>query len=264
MKVKSKGKNKEVNTVVSRLVELYPERVFANDDELYDQIVADRDRSRHEKYELDRLRDERKALNELFSRDPRSAAFLQRWRSGEDPAVILISEYGQSNILDAINDPEKISAIAKANEEYLDRVSQSEKLEAEYNTNLQTSLEAIDAWQEESGLSDEDVDDAIVRLAEIATDLVKGLIDISTVQLLIDGERHDTDLAEAAYEGEIRGRNAKIEEHLRQRKAGDGVPSISSGSDRLELQDRTDLSALERAGNDDIFERGGYRRVKRF
>ena len=38
--------------------------------------------------------------------------------------------------------------------------------------------------------------------------------------------KHDADVETAGYEGEVRGKNGKIEEKLRKEKAGDGLPQM--------------------------------------
>ena len=42
---------------------------------------------------------------------------------------------------------------------------------------------------------------------------------------------HDSDVEIAGHEGEVRGKNTKIEENLRKQKKGDGIPNID-GSNR--------------------------------
>ena len=45
-----------------------------------------------------------------------------------------------TEIKDAIDDPERLEAIAEANKEYVERVAESKKLDEEYQANLADSL----------------------------------------------------------------------------------------------------------------------------
>lgn len=90
------------------------------------------------------------------------------------------------------------------------------------------------------------------------------------LQELYDEQAHEHELAleaavaAAAHEGEVRGRNIKIEEELRRRRQPehihnlDGSPMAATGR----YPDRPELGALNRVGYQSIWERGREIRIK--
>lgn len=89
------AKNAEVKSnrerYMERLKSKYPDKEFADDEAMFGQINDDYDD--YDK-KLTDYREQEKALTDLFSSNPRSAAFLTDWRKGEDPIVGLIRKFG--------------------------------------------------------------------------------------------------------------------------------------------------------------------------
>lgn len=201
----------------------YPDKAFDDDEALYGQINDDYDN--YDK-SLSQYKENEQALSDMFAKDPKSAQFLTNWRKGGNPVTELIRTYGKDDILDAINDPERLEEIAKANQEFVDRVAKEQELEGQYQQNLEASLSELDRIQEENGLSDDDVNAAMSWLIGIVGDAVLGKFSPETIEMAIKAVNHDADVTAAAHEGEMMGRNAKIEERLRKNKKGDGLPTM--------------------------------------
>lgn len=72
--------------------------------------------------------------------------------------------------------------------------------------------------QQEEGLPDEDIDSAMDFLVGIVRDGIMGKFTRESIEMAIKAIRHDSDVEAAGHEGEVKGRNSKIEEKLR--KAG--------------------------------------------
>ena len=66
-------------------------------------------------------------------------------------------------------------------------------------------------------------------LAEIAGELESGEISEATLTLLLRGIDYEKDLAHAAEEGEIRGRNETIREDILMEEESDGLPHPGTG-----------------------------------
>ena len=74
---------------------------------------------------------------------------------------------------------------------------------------------------------------------------------------------HDSDVAVAAREGEVKGRNTRIEEKLRKKQRSDGTANLDGkNGGGGKARDMPDLGALNRYddGGQTIWERGGERR----
>jgi hypothetical protein len=154
--------------------------------------------------------------------------------------------------------------MAAANKEFVERVAKEKELEDVYQKNLAESLEAIDAMQKERGLSDEQIDEAMTVLIEIVKDAVVGKFTAESIGLALKAKGFDAAVAAADHEGEVRGRNAKIEEKYRERSRGDGG-AVLNGSNNVSkpVKSRPSLGALDKfAEGDDIWSRGGEKRKK--
>lgn len=82
--------------------------------------------------------------------------------------------------------------------------------------------------------------------------------------MIIKAQNYDNDIEQAQMEGEVAGRNAKIEEKLRKGKQGDGTVALDGKNSNPPNKPKHDLGALERySDSKSIFERGGEKRTSR-
>lgn len=206
-----------------RLRTKYPDKSFDDDDEaLYGQINDDYD---NYESELTKHREQAQQFSDMFSSDPRSASFLQHWRNGEDPALALVRLYGE-DIKAVLEDPERLEEVAEAHKEYLGRIEQNRELEEQYQQNMQATLSALEQLQAERGLSDDEIDEAMQFLLEIVGNGIVGKFTPESIELALKALNHDTNVENARHEGNIQGRNTKIEEKLRKPSQGDGIPHL--------------------------------------
>lgn len=244
---------------MERLKGRYPDREYADDEALFGQINDDYDEYDSQ---LERYRADEKAIAEMFSNNPRSAGFLANWRDGKDPLVELIRRYGD-DFKAALEDPDKLEELAAANKEYAERVAQERDFEQQYQQNMDTvTYPAIEQVKTEDGLTDDDIDEAMVWLIGIMKDGILGKFTPDSIRMAMKAIRHDGDVALADREGEVRGRNAKIEEKLRRRGKSDGTANLSSrnAGGNASQRDVPDLGALDRFDSRSIWERGGEKR----
>lgn len=245
--------------LTERMQTRYPDIDFNDDEQLFGRISDDYDQ--HDQ-EIAGYKEREGKFSDMFTSDPRSARLMMSWKDGDDPAVALVRLYG-TDIAEAINDPEKQDEIAEANKEYMERVTQEKEYEKQYSLNLAQSLGTLEKMQEEMGLDDDQIDSAMEWIITIAKDAMLGKFTPEIVRMAINAQNYENDLERATQEGEVRGRNAKIEERLRKSYKGDGTANLD-GKNRGQRVNRssTDLGAIERFGdgNMTIFERGGEKR----
>lgn len=241
-----------------RLKTKYPDKEFADDEALFGQINDDYDSYDSE---LSGYREREKALSDLFASNPRSAAFLIDWRNGEDPIVGLVRKFGD-DFKAALEDPEKAEALAAANKEYAERIAKEEEFETEYQKNIGETLATLEQMQKEEGLTDDDIDNAMEFLISIMKDGLLGKFSRESISMALKALRHDADVETADREGEVRGRNSKIEEKLRKDTKGDGTASLGSkNSGGGAPRNMPDLGAIDQDyGMRNIWERGGEKR----
>lgn len=243
-----------------RMKAKYPDRDFADDEALFSQINDDYDNYDRQ---LSEYRGREQALSDLFTSNPRSAAFLTDWRKGEDPIIGMIRKFGD-DFKDALEDPEKQEALAQANKEYAERIAEEKRYEQEYKKNITATLGTLEAVQKQDGLSDEDLDKAMDFLLGIMKDGLLGKFSAESVRMAVKALRHDTDVEDASREGEVRGRNARIEEKLRRSGRSDGTADLAGSNGGRQRRGMPDMGALESAGGeDDIWKRGGMRRTRK-
>lgn len=207
---------------LERLRAKYPDKSFDNDEDIYGQIYDD-----YDQYEqaIDGYKGREKALSDMFAADPRSAQFLSDMHKGEDPVLGLVRNFG-IEIKDVLDDPEMQERIAEANKDYVERLAKSRKLDEEYERNLDSTLETLRNFQQQRGMTDDQIDEAMKVLVGIVRDGIMGKFTPETLDMVVKALNHDADVAAAGEEGEVAGRNAKITEKLRKSKKGDGLPSL--------------------------------------
>lgn len=209
---------------LERMRKKYPDKKFEDDEEIFGAISDD-----YDQYEQDLggYRDREKALSDMFAADPRSAQFLTDMHQGQDPVLGLVRNFGVE-IKDVLDDPEMQQKIAEANKDYVDRVAKNKELEQEYEANIEATKETLRQFQQERGLSDEQVDEVFKAALSIVTDGVLGKFAPETLDMVSKAISYDRDVATASEEGEIAGRNAKIKEQLRKSNQGDGTAPLNS------------------------------------
>ncbi len=246
---------------VERMRAKYPDKQFDDDESIFGQINDDYD-------DYDKRLAENQSREETFSKmftsNPKSARLMMEWKDGKDPVASLIRIYGKDDILAAIDDPERLDAIEEANKEFAEKVAKNDEYEAQYEQNLPASLQAIEVWAKEKGVSDDDIDTAVTALSKLCGDFILGKISPESIELMLKAQNYDADVEQAQMEGEVAGRNAKIEERLRKSRKGDGT-AVLDGKNGKVSQPKRDLGALDRYDSErkSIFERGGEKRIQR-
>lgn len=194
---------------LERLRKKYPDKKFEDDEEIYGQISDDYDQYEHD---LDGYKGREKAMSDMFAADPRSAQFLADMHNGQDPVLGLVKNFGV-DIKDVLDDPEMQDKIAEANKEYVERVAKSKQLDEEYEKNMDATLETLRQFQEERGMTDEQIDE----------------------------------VANAGEEGRVAGRNDKIVEGLRKRDKGDGTAPLNGKNGGAPSQQKQSQSIFDLA-----------------
>lgn len=212
---------------IERMKGRHPDSKYEDDEQLFGDVNGDYDDYENQ---IGTYKKNEEGISNLLTADPRSASFISNWAKGEDPAVQLIRTFGQTDLMDAINDPKKQEAIAAANKEFLDRVAKEKELEDMYQQNLDASLQNIQAYQQQSGLSDDEVDMGIKQLEQIASDAIVGKIAPETLELILKGQKHDADVQQAATDGEVKGKNTKIDLSLKKREKSGMPATLNSGN----------------------------------
>lgn len=242
---------------LERLKQRHPDVDYPDDESMYGAINDDYDADQKT---LEGYKNNEKALSDMFTSDPRSAEFLKNWKNGENPWTSLVREFGD-DVVDYLTDPDNAEEVAKAQEDYLKRVTEGNKLQEEYESNMKKSLDVFDEFEKEYG--EDTTNDIISKLLAVANDVIRGKFTKEALNMFRLAGDHDKDVADAAHEGEVKGRNANITKNIRLKKAGDGTADLDGKS--LEMGQQTaepDLGALGRE-HEDIWKAGNEKRIRR-
>lgn len=211
-----------------RLKKKYPDKEYADDEALFGQINDDYDDYDNK---LNGYAEREGKLVDMFNKDPNSAQFITDMAQGKDPWVSLINRIGIDGVKELLDDPSKMEQFAKSNKEYVERMAKQKKLEDEWKQNMQnTTLPMLEQKKQELGLTDEQIDAAADWIKEVTNDAVIGIIKPETIDMALKAINHDADIKQASEEGEIRGKNAKVEATLRRPQRSDGVPKLSGSN----------------------------------
>lgn len=197
-------------------------------------------------------------LTNMMNSDPRSAHFLSSWANGDDPVMALVRLFGE-DIRTILDDPD-----SEASQELARREAEGQANQAASDENIESTKAILAKWKETRGVSNDEANEVIDRMQTVLENAQNGIVDEETFDLFRNGLRHDEDVEVAAQDAEVRGRNAKIDERLRKRSAGDGTAALDGKNGSASRPAGPDLGALGRmSGNEDIYSRGGEKRTRR-
>lgn len=196
--------------------------VDINDEEAYYGAVgADYDAA-------DKYAENEGKLNKVLSENPAFADALGGGLAGGDPVLILVENYGDE-LKDYLDDPSNLENLKEARQKYLDKIAKNKELEDEFASNAEESNNVITSFQQDNGLTDEDMDGIVDTLVQMLNDMVVGKVTTEMLDFAMKAKGYDAAVAEAGMDGEVRGRNQKITEKLRKADAGSGLPSQMGG-----------------------------------
>ena len=204
----------------------YKEEDGANGlDGLFGLIADDFDKADEE----DRKRKERdEAMNKLFDEQPESAELFRRWAKGEgNPFDDIIDNYSDI-IEDGIQSPAAKERLKKAREERLKREADNKAADEQYEKNIsETFTKALREFADENKLTDDEAAQVFLEARDRVNNAIDGIYGKDFFQMIHDGKRYRTDVAQAREEGEVNGRNAKIKAELRRSQAArKGAPVL--------------------------------------
>ena len=229
---------------VERLKTKYPDRQYDDDEALFGQAGDDYDEYENQ---LNGYKERDGKLEEMFAKDPKNAQFFTEMAKGNDPWIAVVERLGIDGITELMNDPEKKAAYEEANKKHVERLAREKELEEEYERNMAESTKMREQLDAQYG--EETVDAALGIIDQITKDAIIGKVTPETFDMALKVVRHDADVDNARSEGEVAGRNAKIEEGLRKRQGGDGMPAMGGSSAAPQKKRNLDVFDFAQAAN---------------
>lgn len=180
-----------------------------DDDAMADMAMADYDEMSSI---VDQYKQRDAAFDELAEKHPQGMMFLAQLAKGKTLREAIENSM-EVSIEDLYNDPD----YPRAKEEKAAKEAEA----------IRAMLADIDKKAEENGWTPEDVDEALQNFDELIQAAEGHNVTFEILQMLRNGKNYDKDIANAKHEGEVNGRNAKIEQSKRKKKAStDGLPAL--------------------------------------
>lgn len=211
------------DAVLGRLKKRHPDGNFADDDSIFGTIDDDYGEAERNAQKMQEYEKNASAMVDMFYKNPRLAAFFNACKDGQDPIDFMIEHFGD-DFRDALESEDGKARYGEKYQKWLDRVASEKKFEEESANNLDKTFETLDQFQQQHGLSDEQAADVFNKVHEIIVDGLMNIVKPETFEMALKAMNYDNDVKQAGDEGEIRGRNAKIEDKLRRKEAPADIP----------------------------------------
>lgn len=202
-----------------RIIERFPDRHFECEDDVYDAI-EECDTLMREHYE--KMLSDHNRLSELMYSNPRVGAFISEVAEGEDALVACVRYFGRE-LLENSDDKQRMNALRRANEEYLERNRTFQEMEEAMHKNIEKSARAMERFMRSKKMSESDFEEFIDRVFHVCRHVFAGDLSDDVLELLHKGLRYDIDLPCAEHAAEVKGRNSRIM-MTRREAVGDKLP----------------------------------------
>jgi hypothetical protein len=147
--------------------------------------------------------------------------------NGTSPEIAFIQRFGEG-VLAAKDDPDMAEEFVKAQQVYMDKLSSSKKIEQEQEENMNNSLQVLQSFIQDKGMSDEEGEGFFDKIIKAVDDVFMSRWTPELLEIFYKGLNYETDVKDAIEMGRVEGRNEKIIEGQK-RSVGDGLPkSVSS------------------------------------
>lgn len=150
-------------------------------------------------------------LSTALSGSPLNAALFLDAVNGEPIPLSILKRY-PNEVKAWLDDPENSEAVEGVFQNLADRMAKNKELDAEADKNLQETQALMEQMIADGELASEDEANAVVELlGKIAVGMTMNHLEKDWIIAAKNALNHDTDVEAARTEGEINGRNAKIE-----------------------------------------------------
>lgn len=167
------------------------------------------------------------ALTKLFYSDPMAAEFVQKWLQSGDPRAALVETFGDD--LSELSTEEGRGRFSQNLASWRERKSENDRLSAEADANWSKTLEDLESWGNDKGLDNDQKVAVIMRLVSVAANGLMNKYEPADFDMAYKEMNYDSAIETARREGEVSGRNARIEEARRRRQESEMMPPSLNG-----------------------------------
>lgn len=228
--------------------EAYPDKQFQSDEQYEEALM---EYLNHTKAKLSDNEAANEAIAEILFDYPEFAEIIEDMKNGVPVRVALARHFDPDDM--TINDDEQDA------DKYKEAVANRKKRKAdadarikEREANLELSEKEFDDFMEQCGWDDEKTENFAGWIQEFINDFARGLIKKPVLLKLKQAYEYEEAVEEARQDGEIEGRNSKIEaERVRKSQSTDGLPkgggaaSATTGEQTPKPRKIIDIDALK-------------------
>ena len=167
-------------------------------------------------------------LQQLMYSDPQSAEFISLWLETGDPRAALVEVFGDD--LSDLATEEGRNKFSGNLKNWRERKAKNDELSSQYDSNWNAFLEKLNTWGDGKGLDNEKKANVAARLIDVYEKGLTNAYDEDDFEMAYKALSYDKDVAVARQEGEVSGRNAKIQSQRRTRTPQEGMPPSGAGS----------------------------------
>ncbi len=180
-----------------------------DDEEGFYGALADDDAAMNEQMNGYKSREEE--LSTALSGSPLNAALFLDAVNGEPIPLSILKRY-PNEVKEWMDDPENADAVQEVFQNLADLMAKNKEFDAEADKNLEETQSLIDQMIADGELASDDEANSVVELlGKIAVGMTMNHLEKDWIIAARNALNHDSDVDAARTEGEINGRNAKIE-----------------------------------------------------
>lgn len=157
--------------------------------------------------------DDNQRISAMLDENPAFAQMLVEAHSGGNPWQAL-ARVGGDSLMELMKNPEDnelAKAVVEGMNDYAEKVKRSKEIEEEAARNIGPSLDAMIAVIEEHGMTDEQAQAMFQLWDDIQQGALVNRAERPVWEMLAKAVMHDDNLMAAETEGEMRGKNAKMQ-----------------------------------------------------
>ena len=188
------------------------EDIDMESDEYYDNLTRMAE-------DYDRLEGNERQMNDLLASNPSFGDMIRDAKEGKSFFPSLVERFGADNLRQALEDPAVAEELGKANDAYMQRTQQEAADKEAAQQNFEESALNIEQYAKEHNLTDEQVNEVLVKATDFAKDIFQGKVSPEVIDMFYKSMNYDNDIAEARETGIVQGRNENIQAQL-ERSAG--------------------------------------------
>lgn len=234
------------NPFADRLKKRYPDKEFTSDDEVSGALTEYLDEL--EGYQTS-TEEANQKLTQVLQEVPELVGIIRDVSQGATITEALSRNIDIDEIKPMEGDPD-YEAWNNNIESRKQTKAEREAKSQMYKENLDMSVAEIKAFQEENGMTPEDTSKFLNTLNEFIGEVVDGKLTKTTLARMKKALDYDMDVEMAAKNGEVAGKNAKIDavkEKSKKKTDGDGLPAITGQGATAEAQPKKEKTDWEKA-----------------